>query len=643
VSEAVQVQAVPGWLANLGWPDPAYTVKFVDPKTGKPFWESNPGPQTWMLLCPYAEILGGGSRGGGKSEAIAPWMAMGDPLLPDSDPAKYSYLNDPDFRGLILREQYQDLKEFVDRAMDFFRHFGCKPKDDPVCFEFKSGAKIYTGHLNNEDAYNKYRGWNLTKIAIEELTRIEKLAQYLRLFGSLRSVPRIRRGKQLPALRTQIFNTTNPDGPGAIWVKSRFIEVRRMDGKLAEWNRPLVDPVTKLTRIFIPARLTDNPYLASDNRYLGMLKSQDAVTQRQWIDGDWNAAAGTYFRDYRPHGPIGSDEPEWARHLTDSAKLEPWYTRWGSGDWGYDHPAAFHKFCINHSDHRVHVYDELCVRQVGSYELGALLARWWMPELESLPDHQVTIYLSPDAFSKTDASKTKAEQMEMGIKEILGPYGALLMRYNDEERMMQQKDPRAAAALFEYRKRQAQGQMCIALKPANTDRIAGWQYCRELLRWRPLLADTAPDMAHAKVLFERQGIVAYEKYLEQFRDRKPEVLPRIQIWRVCKELDRFLQSAVHDEAPRAEDVRKVDAENGKGGDDPGDSFRHGAMALKDGEVTMPKYAFMAEKMSEAETIYADPAILGQIAAFQSARYDQQHALPVSGVNLRQRPSMRRVQ
>jgi hypothetical protein len=138
------------------------------------------------------------------------------------------------------------------------------------------------------------------------------------------------------------------------------------------------------------------------------------------------------------------------------------------------------------------VYDELAVRQVGSYELGVELAQWWLPDLEELPDKQVTIALSPDAFSKTDATRTKAEQMANGIKEVLGPYGALVLKYNDDERAAMSKDPKMAQLMFDRRKQDmARGQLMIALKPANTDRIAGWSYIVDLLRFRAILTETA--------------------------------------------------------------------------------------------------------------------------------------------------------
>jgi hypothetical protein len=123
--------------------------------------------------------------------------------------------------------------------------------------------------------------------------------------------------------------------------------------------------------------------------------------------------------------------------------------------------------------------------------MGVQLAQWWVPDLEELPDKQITIALSPDAFSKTDASKTKAEQIADGIKAVLGPYGALLMRYNDEERQAMARDPKIAQQMFERRKEEhSRGQLMIALRPANTDRVAGWSYIRGLLRWRPVVTET---------------------------------------------------------------------------------------------------------------------------------------------------------
>lgn len=630
----VAAPPIPAWLKGR-LPSPDYQIKFLK-KNGDLHWESNPGPQTWTLLCPFDEILLGGARGGGKSQALIAWFAMGDMSLSTDDPARYSFLNDPSFRGLILRDEYASMKEFVDEAADFFRPFDCKVKDDPAEFHFKSGAKIYTNHLGTKESFNKYRGWGITKIGIEEMTQIPQQGWYTKLFGSLRGKKQIRvYGKrQFPKLRNQILGTTNPDGPGAAWVKNRFVEVSG-GGKLIPWNTPMRDSITGLTRIFIPAQLKDNQFLRDDRQYMGMLLSQDEVTQAQWIHGDWNAGSGVYFRDYRPDGPRGqqeADEFPQANHRIQSANLKPWWFRWGGGDWGFQHNAVFQKFCRNEADKRIHVYDELAVRQIGSFELGVMLAKWWTPELESLPDHQITIALSPDAFSKTDATKTKAEQMEAGIKEVLGPYGAMLLRYNEDERAAMLRDPKQAAAMFERRKLELNGKMCIALQPANNNRVDGWDYVRDMLRFRPALADLSEDPDYLRHILATRGIEAYERQAAQIRERKPEVLPKVQIWRACTSAHEFLKVALHDEAPRAEDVRKFDAEDGVGGDDGGDSLRYGLMHYKAVETVIPKAYWVNERMANIQE--ANSGVLGveatdinrlmQIQRTQAALYDKSH-------------------
>ena len=593
---------LPFWIQELGLlHDPEAQVRMEFPDGS--YWESNAGPQTWLQVCPCDEIAYGGRRGGGKSAGLIAWMVGGDPSLPEDDPARASFLNEPDFRGLFLRERYQDMRDFIEEAIEAYRHLGVKPVDNPVILTFPgSSAKIYTDHLGSDEAYNKYRGWNLTRIGIEELTRIKKLSQYIKLFGSLRSKPRMRNGKMFPKLRTQIVSTTNPDGPGAPWVTNRFVDVYS-GGQLIPWNTPMQDPVTKLWRIFIPAGLKDNPYLANNTEYWGMLQAQDPVTRAQWIDGDWHASGGLYFRDYRPHGPIGEQEATefpWARHLVDPVELKPWWYRWGSGDWGYDHPAAWHKYCRNDHDGRIHIYDELMLRKTGSFEMGSILANWWAPDLDGLPDHQVTIYLSPDAFSKLDEPKTRAEQIEAGIKSVLGPYGAFLLHYNEDERQLAARDEKAAQLAFEFRRKAQAGKVCILIRKAATDRIAGFSYMRDLLRFRPIVAQTPPDAQHLAALFQRSGQAAYEAELAKYAARKPEVLPMLHIWKVCRELDRCLRESVHEEGPKHEDVMVVDAEDGVGGNDALDSARYGTIAYKEIAAQMPRAYWVAERMQKAQ-------------------------------------------
>jgi hypothetical protein len=656
---------IPAWLAK--WNEIGFRSGPLDPEhqvvmkksDGEIHWTSNKGPQTWTLMCPYDEILIGGRRGGGKSEVAIAWTAVGDNSLSIEDPARYSFLNEPSYRFLLLRHEYQSMSEFVDQATEFYRPFGCKAKDDPVRFEFKSGARGYTGHINDANAFEKYKGHGITRIVIEELSQLPDRDWYLKLMGSLRGKKQFRvwnsdrltkwwgrpmPTRSFPKLRCQILSSTNPDGPGGPWVKERFVKVRDSHGNLIPENTPMRDQVSKGLRIFIPMRREDCPQLRDDKQYDSMLLNQNEVVRKQWMDGDWDAGAGTYFTEFRPDGPIGEIEQTtcpWARHIVEPVELKPWWYRWGGGDWGFQHPALWHKACRNEKDGRIHIYDEKSFRQVGSFEMGIELAKWWLAELEEMPEKTVQVALSPDAFSKVDASRTKAEQISDGIKTVLGPYGAFLLRYSDEERAAMAQNPKLAAQMFERRRMEnSKGQFCIALKSANTDRVAGWNYMHELLRFRPVLQETEEELKGRLVrIFTRAGIEAYERELAKVRTREKEVLPRLVIWRHCYELKRFLEVAQHDGtlvngiAPRTEDVKKFDAnELGDGGDDAGDSARHLLMAFKEVEKAMPKSHWMSEQMSKIQSEQVevfgaeitDPTRLSMIAATQSARFDSKN-------------------
>ena len=348
----------PEWFSKIYTVPKDYCIEWKKNGAAESTWKANPGPQTWALLCPHDEILIGGRRGGSKSETLKAWFAMGDWFLPETDPCHWSFLNEPSYRGLILREQYQDLEEFIDECEEFYRPFGGKPTGKPRMIQFpnpskrgEGGARLYFRHLGDKEAYNQARGWGLTRIGIEELTQIPEEDWYLSLHGSLRNKRQFRvvNGKRCPALRTQIMSTTNPDGPGGPWVKARFVKVPRMGGGYCEWNSPMYDKITGLKRIFIPMKLEDNPYLRDDKVYKGRLLGQNEVKRKQWMEGDWEAGVGTFFLEYRPDGPVDDEKIQtpWAKHKTPPVELQPWWFRFGSGDLGYDHPSVLHKFVRN--------------------------------------------------------------------------------------------------------------------------------------------------------------------------------------------------------------------------------------------------------------------------------------------------------
>ena len=219
------------------------------------------------------EVLYGGARGGGKTDAGQAWLTYD--------------IENPRYRALVIRRNADDLRDWVDRARRMYIPTKAEFSGNPAEIKFPSGAIIRTGHLKDENAYSKYQGHEYQKMLIEELTHIPRESDYEKLLGSCRST--------VPDIYPQVFATTNPDGPGYQWVKER-------------WGIPDEPKEIVLTelgdgrkRVFIPATIEDNPKLVNaDPRYIQYLESlKDEDLRKAWRDGSWSGihVEGAYYRN----------------------------------------------------------------------------------------------------------------------------------------------------------------------------------------------------------------------------------------------------------------------------------------------------------------------------------------------------------
>ena len=136
-------------------------------------WEAHKGQQTLALSIDTSvyECLYGGSRGGGKTDAGIVWLLKG--------------IVDPEFIGLCIRRNHSDLRNWIDRASQLYTT--AKVSGKPAVFRFPSGAKIYTGHLKDAEAYTQFQGWEIHRLLIEELGQIPREEDYLKLISSVES------------------------------------------------------------------------------------------------------------------------------------------------------------------------------------------------------------------------------------------------------------------------------------------------------------------------------------------------------------------------------------------------------------------------------------------------------------------------
>ena len=312
------------------------------------------------------------------------------------------YTMNPRYRGLVIRRNYDDLKDWIDRAKFMYRYMNVKVSGNPAQFEFPSGAKIWTGHLSNEDAWSKYLGQEFQKIAIEELTLIPDELSYLRLISSARST--------IPGLKSQVFATTNPGGPGHGWVKARFVDSAR--------NKTYFDPKSGKSRIFVPSKVTDNPtIMREDPEYINSLKALPDELRRAWLDGDWDVFAGQFFQKWRLD--VHVVEPFDIPH--------EWY-KYRSFDYGFAAPFAAGWWAVDFKGN-VYLYRE-------HYEAGQELSHHIDRILELSGDEQYMMTVGdPSMWIKNPQNTNRSDIVapsNMSIADIMGRHGINMFKANNE-------------------------------------------------------------------------------------------------------------------------------------------------------------------------------------------------------------------
>ena len=201
------------------------------------------------LTC--RESLYGGAAGGGKTDALI-MVAL-------------QHVDVPGYAALLFRRTYQDLAlpgAIMDRANDWLRPTAARWSEVDHRWTFPSGATLTFGYLQAENDKYRYQGAEVQFIGFDELTQFKE-SQYLYLFSRLRRLE----GSTVP-LRMRA--ASNPGGVGHEWVRRRFVAEHEDDD-----------------RVFVPARLADNPYLDS-GEYLHSLDQLDAVTRAQLLEGNWD-------------------------------------------------------------------------------------------------------------------------------------------------------------------------------------------------------------------------------------------------------------------------------------------------------------------------------------------------------------------
>lgn len=260
------------------------------------------------------------TKNSGKSDCL-----LVDPLR---------FVHHPKFRGLLIRKTMPALRELISRAKYLYPKMypGTKWKEQEKIFEFPSGAIMELGYFDHMDDYDRYHGRQFCWLGIDEITQYNSREYYDKIKSVARSVD--------PELPVRVRTTCNPSGPGRMWVKEYF-EVGDVDSNKAvefKTKTPIGD--ISVRRKYIRSTIFDNPtLLQSDPGYVARLASLPEVQRRQWLEGDFDAAEGLAFEDFRP-----------GIHIVEPFNIPSNWVKIRAIDWGYRSKAVCLWIAIDHDD-----------------------------------------------------------------------------------------------------------------------------------------------------------------------------------------------------------------------------------------------------------------------------------------------------
>lgn len=222
--------------------------------------------QAEFLAANEDEVLYGGSAGGGKTDA----------LVIDALGGQCRAVEQAEYRALLLRRTYPELKEVVDRTQAIYpRAYPGSRFVEPE-WRFPSGARLELGYCDRDQDVMRYQSRQFQWIGWEELAQWESPYPYTYMLSRLRRPERL----DIPVYARA---TCNPDGPGSRWIAERW--GIQPDGQSCR-RESVVDGRAFRLR-FIAARLDDNPHLR-DTGYREQLMRLPPDIRRALLDGRWD-------------------------------------------------------------------------------------------------------------------------------------------------------------------------------------------------------------------------------------------------------------------------------------------------------------------------------------------------------------------
>lgn len=277
-------------------------------------------PSKWQAefhAMPVDEGLGGGSVGPGKSMALL--NDSNDQIVVEHSRMRAGEIRQSKGWAIHFRKEMPMLKQTIKRSKDLFPLLdpGAKYSENDHTWLFSSGYQYQFAHLKDPDSHENYRSNEYTWMGFDELTQIPSKDVYDEL------CLRVRTADPVLQKMLKIRSVTNP---GAGWVREHFIDANPNGREIHERMVTLRDGTKQLrTRMFLPAKLWDNPDPAFVASYEASLLDRPKHIRAALLEGNWYVVAGAFFADV-----WDSD-----RVVIKPFKIPTGWHRFRSGDWGY--------------------------------------------------------------------------------------------------------------------------------------------------------------------------------------------------------------------------------------------------------------------------------------------------------------------
>jgi len=330
--------------------------------------------------CQAKYRLFGGAAGPGKTKALL-WEAI-------------RQANEfPGVDTLLLRRTFPELEASLlsyfrrDVPPEAFRSYN----DSKHIVTWHNGSTTRFGACAHETDVYQYQGAEYLFIGVDELTHFT-LKQWQFLTSRNRC--------PVPGTRPNMAGATNPGNIGHAWVKALWVDRQPPAGM----DRP--EDYNADDYAFVRATISDNPIYANDREYRKTLDALPTHLRRAFLHGEWDVFAGQYFDVFNR----GRHTPR-----VETLRLEPWWPRWISVDWGFEHPSAvlWHAAApatAERPEATIVTYRELVQNRLSPRMLAAAIAE------RSRGEKISAVYLSPDAFARRTADDTIAEQLGRGLE-----------------------------------------------------------------------------------------------------------------------------------------------------------------------------------------------------------------------------------